>query len=298
MGITGNCSKFLLYAKAQGISYQKTLMLGRQHVYFSQEEVEQYAKHFKLNLRIDSAPVTGVYAEPLFKALGAELVESLDFSTFENASIIHNLNTPLPGPLRSKFTVVFDGGTLEHVFNFPVAVKSCMDALQVGGHFIAISPTNNQSGHGFYQFSPELFFSLFAEKNGFRMKLLLIAAEIPGAGIVDWFQVQDPREVKKRVTLNNDHPTFLMVLAEKVSETPGTIVEPNQSDYEFAWHAHTARGQNNSSGKSSLRQWYSRFTPGILKKMIARLLKPYPENRENMTNLGDGNPDFFKKFEV
>ena len=187
MGITGNCSKFLLYAKAQGVSYQKTLMLGRQHLYSSRDEVERYASHFRLNLKIDSAITMGGYAEPLFKTLGADLIESLDFSTFENATIIHNLNTPLPAPWNGGFSVVFDGGTLEHVFNFPVAVKSCMDALEVGGHFIAITPTNNQSGHGFYQFSPELFFSLFTEKNGFSMKLVLMAAEIPGAGIVDWF---------------------------------------------------------------------------------------------------------------
>ena len=131
------------------------------------------------------------------------------------------------------------------------------------------------------------------------MKLVLMSAEIPGAGIVDWFQVQDPHEMKKRVTITNHHPTFLMVLAEKVGETPVRIVEPNQSDYEFAWHAHTVNEQNNSAiNGSTLFEWYRKFTPEILKKMIRRILKPNPENQRNMINLGQGNPDFFKKFEV
>ena len=69
--------------------------------------------------------------------------------------------------LKNKYTLVIDGGCLEHIFNFPVAIKNCMEMLQEGGHFIGITPANNLMGHGFYQFSPELYFRIFSKENGF-----------------------------------------------------------------------------------------------------------------------------------
>lgn len=70
------------------------------------------------------------------------------------------MNREIPGDFIEKYSMVLDGGSLEHVFNFPVAVRNCMQMLQVGGHYLAITPANNFMGHGFYQFSPELYFSI------------------------------------------------------------------------------------------------------------------------------------------
>jgi 2-polyprenyl-3-methyl-5-hydroxy-6-metoxy-1,4-benzoquinol methylase len=54
---------------------------------------------------------------------------------------------------------VFDGGTLEHIFDYPTAIKNCMKMVKPGGHLLLTTPANNWFGHGFYQFSPELFYS-------------------------------------------------------------------------------------------------------------------------------------------
>ena len=78
------------------------------------------------------------------------------------------MNLPIGDDLKRKFSVVIDGGTLEHVFNFPVAIKNCMQMLDVGGHFFVHTMANNFMGHGFYQFSPELFYRVFSPENGFR----------------------------------------------------------------------------------------------------------------------------------
>jgi hypothetical protein len=52
-----------------------------------------------------------------------------------------------------------------------------MDLLKVGGTFVASTPANYFMGHGFYQFSPELFFRLFCPENGFRLAELRHSAE-------------------------------------------------------------------------------------------------------------------------
>ena len=39
--------------------------------------------------------------------------------------------------------------------------------LTVGGSIFVNTPANNMMGHGFYQFSPELMYRIFAEANGF-----------------------------------------------------------------------------------------------------------------------------------
>src|SRR5438477_418150 len=79
----------------------------------------------------------------------------------------HDMNEPIPDKFKETYTAVLDGGSLEHVFNFPVAIKNCMEMVKVGGHYLAITPANNFFGHGFYQFSPELYFTVLSKENGF-----------------------------------------------------------------------------------------------------------------------------------
>jgi hypothetical protein len=77
-----------------------------------------------------------------------------------------------------------DGGTTEHVFNFPTALTNAMQMVETGGHLVIITGGNNFCGHGFYQFSPELFYRALSAENGFEMKRL-IAAEVGG----NWYEV-------------------------------------------------------------------------------------------------------------
>src|SRR5829696_928079 len=65
------------------------------------------------------------YAEPFLEHLGAEKIVSFDASDYENASVAHDFNQPIPAEFRNRFSVVLDGGKLEHVFNFPIAINNC-----------------------------------------------------------------------------------------------------------------------------------------------------------------------------
>jgi hypothetical protein len=133
-------------------------------------------------------------------------------SPYEGATHLHDLNQPVDDALRCAYSAVVDGGSLEHIFNFPVAIRNCMEMVRVGGHFLAISPANNFMGHGFYQFSPELFYNVFSRDNGYEVVRLLICEVRRGAR---WYVVRDPGAVRKRVTLTNSVPVHLLVVARR-----------------------------------------------------------------------------------
>jgi hypothetical protein len=144
------------------------------------------------------------------------------------------MNRPITETLKGKFSVVIDAGTLEHVFNYPVAIKNCMEMLQAGGHFISITPANNFMGHGFYQFSPELFFSVFKLNNGFEIVKLLVCENYDGA---QWYKVSKPKgDISGRVTLVNHHPVYMMCIARRLDDMCEPFkTTPQQSDYIEAW---------------------------------------------------------------
>lgn len=295
MGITGNCAKFLLYSKKLGVDFSHTIMLGRQQLFINQIEWEELHKKFYDQPQL---PDSGGFAEPFFKLLGGETIESLDYSDFEGATLIYDLNSPISQTQQNKYSVVFDGGTLEHVFNFPIAIKNCMDMLAIGGHFVSLTPTNNYCGHGFYQFSPELFFTLFTQQNGFKIKLVAMGVELPSKGITEWFEVKDPQHVKRRVTLCNSHPTSLMIIAEKITETIGTDLRLFQSDYQHIWTVHDSiHNEVQMKGEKRWMHIYRKRTPGFIKKILRRITGVSEKNIYE-EGLGIVNPLFFSKMDV
>jgi SAM-dependent methyltransferase len=101
-----------------------------------------------------------------FKLLGVIEVLALDFSPYEGAEIVHDLNRPAPEALHDRFDLIVDGGTTEHVFDVRQALTNIARMLKIGGRVIHISPANNWVNHGFYQFSPTLFYDYYGG-NGF-----------------------------------------------------------------------------------------------------------------------------------
>jgi hypothetical protein len=66
--------------------------------------------------------------------LGAKTPLSVDTSNHEGAKFIADMNKPIPPELAGRFSAVIDGGTLEHVFDFPQAALNVAKMLKVGGH--------------------------------------------------------------------------------------------------------------------------------------------------------------------
>jgi len=119
---------------------------------------------------------------------------------------------------------------VEHVFNFPTSIRNSMQLVRVGGRFVTATTGNNFCGHGFYQFSPELFFRVFSPENGFSV-LEMYMAEQGGRTR----RVMDPAEVKSRVELCNSRPAFLLVHARRDAAVELFTRTPQQSDYVASW---------------------------------------------------------------
>jgi hypothetical protein len=206
----------------------------------------------------------GGWAEPFLQILGAEEVVSVDASAYESCSFVHDLNLPIPGTLKSRFDVVIDGGTLEHVFNFPVAVKNCIDMLSVGGCFLSAAPANNFAGHGFYQFSPELFYRVFSGENGFVIERAFVSEAYRDN---KWYRVPDPALVRRRVEFVSARPTYLLIQARKISQVETFRCCPQQSDYATVWEGRPD-GSCNPSGSIAPKQQY---LIQLLKSVVLRV---------------------------
>ncbi len=298
MGVTKADCTFLFYGKSIGIDFDRTCMLGRLKLYMKVEEIKDFLLKYKNNSEeINKANFVDEYSEPLFNILGAANVDSIDISAYEKATIIHDLNTPISATLHNSFSCIIDGGTLEHVFNFPVAIKSCMEALKVGGHFIGISPANNQMGHGFYQFSPELYYRIFSEENGFRINKMLLSAD--SVSETQWYEVVDPKSVRSRVTVVNNYPLTLRFIAEKISHQNVFVSSPQQIDYVNVWNNFESQGVAKHKNKfEKLLNLYSRFLPYRLRVLFRNLYNLYKVEKVNTVDLGVINADHFKKVSI
>lgn len=202
------------------------------------------------------APDTG-YAEPVFQSLGARSVVSLDASAFEGAEVVHDLNVPVGEDLKRRFDLVFDGGTLEHVFQFPVALQNCMEMLRENGRFITHTCANNWCGHGFYQFSPELFYNVFSEDNGFEVERMVLHVVGPYSR---WYEVANPRTIRSRVELFNSFPLQLLVLARRKSVVPLFTKTPQQSDYSPRW---SGLAEEQATASTVSRPKLAKILPGL-----------------------------------
>jgi SAM-dependent methyltransferase len=129
--------------------------LGIQNMPFTAEQLRRV---------LPAAPSTGpVTQNGFFAALGFSGAEAVDFSDYEGAEHIFDLNEPtLPTDLHCRYDLVWDGGTLEHVFHVPNALANIARMLRPGGLVVHASPCNNWVEHGFYQFSPTLMFDYYA----------------------------------------------------------------------------------------------------------------------------------------
>jgi hypothetical protein len=236
MGIDPNAVEFLLCAKELGADFSATAMLGRQGLHLDPARLQSILRKAGHSLERETVSQWfesgGGFAEPLLEFLGAELCESFDYSRFEGANYVWDMNETLPEQFKNKYSVVVDCGTLEHIFNVPRAIQGMMEMTKEGGHTLIVTPANNFCGHGFYQFSPELFYASFAEGNGFKV-VAMVAYE--DQAYSKWFIVRNPKELQRRIMFTNSAPTYLAILAKRTKWQEVLQQSPQQSDYVAAW---------------------------------------------------------------
>ena len=268
MGINVNGLRFLLYAKSTGVDFSRTAMIGRQGLHLAFNQLSHiFKKEFSYD--VDNKTLKAIYdkkyCDDLLRYLGANIVHSFDYSDFEGSTHVHDFNLPIPEQHMAQYSAIIEGGTLEHVFNFPIAIKNCMQMIEVGGHYLGISPTNNYMGHGFYQFSPELYFRVFSPDNGFLAKHIIFHE---GRETKKWFNVPDPKIVQRSVGLTNTTSTLLLILATRTADCPIFSTPPLQSLYISAWNKVELETNSNDTKNSlsGLKHWIPQPIKNFLRR--------------------------------
>jgi SAM-dependent methyltransferase len=280
MGICYWDARTLWEARLGGAAFRDALVVGRQTLSLHPSEAAFFRGEFHRRFPRGSAKPLDAYAfhspaDGFFRDfLGTESLSVMDYSGYEGANVLHDLNGPVPDSLCNRFDAVVDGGSLEHVFNFPVAVSNLMRMARPSGRVFLFLPANNLCGHGFYQFSPELMFRVFSPENGFELeRLIMWEADYPGVELTPHgraYEVTDPRAVHRRVGLQGGKTVTMIVQARKVADVPLFSRPPLQSDYVGQWNAAAAGKPGTRAVSTAYRllraAW--RSLPGALRARI------------------------------
>lgn len=232
----------------------RTLTLGRQwYLYHPREQRTWYGRRkgnrfqnaldqFQVPLRAADLVQPDGFAEKMFAALGYGQVESVDNSAFEGATRVWDMNRPVPQQWHGEFDTVFDGGTVEHIFNVPIVFENVYAMLKVGGRFVSATPLNGFPGHGIYQFGPEIVWSFWHRVKKCRVHSCAIvsldgrfAQSVPDPAVTgrrsEWLVgYLDPRKVPPgRI--------YMWYVVEKTDAVP-LDDWPQQSDYVAEWTEH------------------------------------------------------------
>ncbi len=216
-------------AKVGGLSGKDCVTIGRQNNFLRHSDFRRAAKRLQLSLPLSRIQylATARFIEPILLELGARSVASLDASDYEGADIVYDMNLPLPADLLGRYDFVYDGGTLEHIYNYPQAIENVASLLKPGGLLLSGSPANNEPGHGFYQFSPELIFSAFPAVGLKVIRAYLVATQFPS----QFYEISCPSDIGGRITFLSGEPIQLFVIACKSNGEPGKRQVVQQSDY-------------------------------------------------------------------
>jgi hypothetical protein len=206
--------------------------LGRQGIHIWPKTIEHFLKKYELYQ--PHMYYEWGFCEPLLKDIGFEHIDSIDASSYEHASIIHNMNTPVPSEIN-KYDFIYDGGTIEHIFNTPQVCENIIHMLNIDGIFCSVTCNNNLSGHGIYQFSPEFFLSAFSKPYGMEVKQLYIAQV--NSEFHEWINVNDFKHDNGGRNLSkfdSNREVYIITIAQKISNERLSLITSSPNQYSYA----------------------------------------------------------------
>lgn len=260
----------------------KIMTLGRQTVGFGIDELLPFCES-KTQEKVLKEIDGDLTQEPLFEVLGFDTVHSLDVSDYEGCTHLFDLNaTELPKQLTEQYDLVVDGGTLEHIFDFLQGLTNAINMVKPGGYFLHSGPCNNWIDHGFFQFSPTLWFD-FAKAN--ELDIVVSASieidrtkDLPECVIIKPLKPQEGKvlsQYRGRVA----H----LLLARRRKKANGPWITPKQNTYLFK------HGDNN--GVFEIGMFYPFSVQNGVKKCLS--LKHIPIDKSEVERVKDLEGTFF-----
>ncbi len=229
MGLARPALRFLIREHRRHPLAGPLLQLGRQSLALDEAEIAALLRAEGVKPPAHSPPARSrdVF---FFNQLGLRDVHALDFSAYEGADLIHDLNQPIGEKLVGRFNFILDGGTSEHVFDVRQTMQNIVRLLQPGGRILHMQPANNYVNHGFFQFSPTFYYDYYAA-NGFtdlRGYLFEHGAKKPFQGRL--YEL-NPFIRQNQIASGNYHRSMMVFFhAQKGPHSSGDVV-PTQTHY-------------------------------------------------------------------
>lgn len=150
----------------KNIKKESVLCLGKQDFGYSVADLLNSKKKYSHNVNLDQFKNLDnnqkLSQRLFFKTLGFKNIDTLDLDEYEGANIIFDLNKDkTPKNLLNKYDFIYDGGTLEHIFNIGNALKHLTRMNKDRGVVFHSNPCNGYIDHGFFQISPTLYFDYY-----------------------------------------------------------------------------------------------------------------------------------------
>lgn len=224
MGLDATGVLLLQMIQAKEANLGKVLTLGRQGVHIRAEQLRS------LGVGVEE-PIPSYCESILISDFGAMEVFSLDSSGYEGATLLADLNDDLSEFLHGDFDVVLNLGTLEHVFDVSAALWNITSAVRLGGIVAHVTPANQQAGHGFYQFSPELFHSYYSPERGFSETSVFV---VPVTAPRRWYEVPRPQP-GQRINIRSRSAIYVVCMTRKLRQADSGPIY--QSDYVHTWNS-------------------------------------------------------------
>jgi hypothetical protein len=127
-----------------------------------------------------------------------------------------NMNNPISKNYYNKYDFIFDGGTIEHIFNAPQVCENIINMLNIDEIFLSITPNNNFSVHGMYQFSTEFYLSAFSKNYGMEVQELYLA-KVDGE-FETWINVNNLNEQnngRNTSKFDSNDPVYIIAIIRK-----------------------------------------------------------------------------------
>ena len=273
MGIGRGSAKLLIKEASLRPFSGSVLQLGRQEMYFSIADLNHWAdeQNVSLSTTVPTRPNGSgntIDDVSFFNYLGFESVLSADFSDFEDADFVFDLNLPVSEDLHGKFDMIFDGGTVEHCFNIPQVFQNIFSMLKIGGRIIHGAASSNWLDHGFYMFSPTLFWDHY-NTNHWQVNTSNLIAIKKDPEQDPWLIFEYTAGcIDQGRGFYRGHLISIWFIAEKVVSSTGNII-PQQGVYVKEWvKTNSEEGRRKSLHQSRLRKIIMLIKRGIRKNSL------------------------------
>jgi SAM-dependent methyltransferase len=171
MGISSHIFRAFLREHKHRALQGQGLLVGRQSIFFSQDEMKRMAAAEGVAVRdieaqqdVETRGGGELTDYQLFESFSELDMKALDVTDYEGAPIVHDMHYPVPQELHGQFDFIYNGSCMDNLFNPAEFLRNVSRMLKPGGRFVSIEHGSPYPG-AYMTYSPDYFFDFFAANN-------------------------------------------------------------------------------------------------------------------------------------